>query len=75
MLQPNLLIAKQRHAELLREAQNVRLANQARQEAGNQPLISRMAVLLSRLGKRVGSPTEQPNASLTQPGLACAEPH
>jgi hypothetical protein len=44
------IIAKHRHEDMLREADNIRLARRAAQANGTPSLLSRMVKLLSRSG-------------------------
>lgn len=56
------LAARQRHEELIREAQNARIARKLAQANGNETLLSRMVKMLSRSSRpaeNLGS-TESP---------------
>jgi hypothetical protein len=71
MLQLDASIAKQRHQEMLREAEQIRLARRIAQANGAQSLLSRTVKLLSRSSHPAEQPV-QPGSQLAQQPLADA---
>lgn len=71
MMQLDAGMAKQRHQEMIREAEQARLARRIARENGTQSLLSRMVKLLSRSSQPAEQPV-QPGSQLAQQRLADA---